>query len=287
MTGYAAPSDGRLTSEMLSAYDRDGFLVLHDFAEAADCDELSARAGEIVEDFDPGSAATIFSTTTKAHTKDKYFLASGDKVRCFFEEEAFDEEGRLGQSKRLSINKIGHALHDLDPAFDRFSRQPAIAAVAASLGLAAPRLLQSMVIFKQPHIGGEVIWHQDATFLMTEPSSVVGLWFALEDATIENGCLWALPGGHRGPLRSRFRRSRSGLCTDVLDATPWPESEGVPLEVEKGALVVLHGRLPHMSHPNRSARSRHAYTLHLIDGNSRYLADNWLQRSPDMPLRGF
>jgi phytanoyl-CoA hydroxylase len=58
------------------------------------------------------------------------------------------------------------------------------------------------------------------------------------------------------------------------------------LEVRRGALVVLHGLLPHASAPNRSDRPRHAYTLHLIDGRAVYAADNWLQR-PDFPLRGF
>ena len=50
---------------------------------------------------------------------------------------------------------------------------------------------------------------------------------------------------------------------------------------------MLHGLLPHLSGANRSARSRHAYTLHVIDGNARYPADNWLQRAPELPLRGF
>ncbi len=60
----------------------------------------------------------------------------------------------------------------------------------------------------------------------------------------------------------------------------------MPLEVPKGTLVVLHGLLPHGGAPNRSAHSRHAYTLHIIDGRCAY-PDNWLRRGPDMPLRGF
>ena len=67
-----------------------------------------------------------------------------------------------------------------------------------------------MYIFKQPSIGGEVTCHQDSTFLYTDPMSCVGFWFALEDATLENGCLWAEPGGHRGPLRKLFRRAPGG-----------------------------------------------------------------------------
>jgi phytanoyl-CoA hydroxylase len=74
---------------------------------------------------------------------------------------------------------------------------------------------------------------------------------------------------------------------NVFDSTPWPEQQLVPLEVRKGTLIVLHGLLPHKSLENRSSKSRHAYTLHVISGNCRYPADNWLQRSPELPLRGF
>ena len=80
--------------------------------------------------------------------------------------------------------------------------------MAADLGLADALVLQSMYIFKQPGIGGEVGCHQDATFLYTDPMTVTGFWFAIEDATLENGCLWAAPGGHRhGGLRQVFKRA--------------------------------------------------------------------------------
>ena len=75
--------------------------------------------------------------------------------------------------------------------------------------------------------------------------------------------------------------------TVLLDDTPLPDQNLVPLEVPKGTLIVLHGLLPHRSSPNRSAKSRHAYTLHVIDARARYSPDNWLRRAPDMPLLGF
>ena len=167
---------------------------------------LRARAEAMVEAFDPGEQHAIFSTQEQARKVDDYFLDSADKMRCFFEEEAFDEQGRLRQAKALSINKIGHALHDLDPVFDAFSHGPALAAVAAGLGLAQPQLWQSMYIFKQPGIGGEVGWHQDATFFETEPISVASSSANQKLVTLSNGCLWVAPGAHLGPLRQRFVR---------------------------------------------------------------------------------
>ena len=276
-----------LNAAQLETYRRDGVLVIENFVDGKACDRLRRRAQELVDGFEPREVASIFSTTDQERQTDQYFLDSGDEIRFFFEEEAFDSAGALRQDKALSINKIGHAMHDLDPEFDRFSRTSAIAGLVSQLGLANPRLPQSMYIFKQPRIGGEVVYHQDTTFLYTEPASVIGLWFALEDATKENGCLWALPGGHTNGIKTRFRRmDGGGVETVTLDASPWPVDRFVPLEVSKGTIVVLHGELPHGSAPNRSDVSRHAYSLHIIDGACHYPADNWLQRGPNMPLRG-
>ncbi len=278
----------RLTPEQRAQYDRDGFLILEDFVDDSACDRLRVRAAELVQDFDPSGVVSIFSTKEQNRHSDDYFLGSGDKIRFFFEEDAFTPEGELKQTKERSINKIGHALHDLDPVFSEFSRTSYLVQLIDDLGIEQPLLLQGMYIFKQPRIGGEVTCHQDSAFLYTEPMNIAGLWFALEDATIENGCLWAIPGGHRLGLKSRWRRHADAeMKFDVFDATPWPEEKLVPLEVRQGSLIILNGLLPHKSLANRSAKSRHAYTLHVISGAARYAADNWLQRSAEMPLRGF
>ena len=118
--------------------------------------------------------------------------------------------------------------------------------------------------------------------------TLTGFWFALEDATQENGCLWTIPGGHRAGLKERWSRTaEEKMQMETLDASPWPVAELVPLEVATGSLIILHGLLPHRSDANRSDKSRHAYTLHLIEAASQYLPENWLRRSAERPLRGF
>jgi phytanoyl-CoA hydroxylase len=288
-------------------FEDEGYLVLPEFASRAACDRLRETAEAIVASIDPAQLELEFDVHEQRHAQ-PWFLDSGGEVRAFMEPERDGLAARVNRSEARSnserpvgppaqqagreaavfgVNKLGHALHDRVPEFDRFSRDPRLAALVAELGIAAPLLLQSMVIFKGPRIGGEVTPHQDATFLYTRPSSVIGLWFALEDATCDNGCLEVLPKAHREGLRSRYRREGYRTWMDVLDPRPWPSEGWRPIEAAAGTLVVFHGVLPHRSGPNRSAVSRCAYTLHVIDGAAEYAADNWLQRPADMPLRGF
>jgi phytanoyl-CoA hydroxylase len=266
-----------------------GYAVLPGFKSPQEVAALRARAEAIVRAFDPAEAAEgggVFDASDSGHeqaaSRDRWFLDSGDRVRCFFEEKAFDARGRLVVDKARAINKIGHAMHHLDPVFAAFSMGRDVAALAAALGVQRARVWQSMYIFKQPRIGGEVRWHQDASYLIAEPIPVTGLWFALEDATRDNGCLWMAPGGHRGPLREVFLRDGDRTALHRLDDTPWPDpgagrGEAVPVEVEAGTVVAFHGLMPHYSAPNLSAASRHAYTLHFTDSRSRWSERNWLR----------
>jgi len=276
-----------LNALQAGAWRRDGFLVLPGFKSATEVAAVCRRARELVDAFEPAADSGVFSTRDRSRVVDTALLASGEAVHCFFEEEAFDAQGRLCVPKAQAINKIGHALHDRDAVFDCFSHGPELARLAAALGLARPQVWQSQVIFKQPHIGGEVGWHQDASFFVTTPQTVTTFWFALEDATLDNGCLWVEPGGHRGPLRERYVCEAGRLQMQARDSTPWPDREqALALPVAAGTLVVFHGLLPHCSAANRSPRSRLAYTLHVTDAGAAYSPHNWLQRSAALPVRG-
>lgn len=267
---------------LLDQFNNIGYLILPDFVTLEDCDRLMTQMNQLVNEFAKTDQVTsVFSTLTHEHMQDRYFLESSDNIYYFFEKDALGTDG-LKYPVKDSLNKVSHALHEKDPVFHEFCHHPRISNLLGELGYLDPVIRQSMYIFKQAHIGGEVAMHQDSTFLHTNGKPVVGVWFALEDATVDNGCLWAIPGGHKGPLRQKFVRNQDDSLTfATLDVTPYDLDAAIPLEVKKGTAIVLHGLLPHASKPNTSGKSRHAFTLHITDRQDGFPAGNWMRGYDD------
>ncbi|KAF2022403.1 phytanoyl-CoA dioxygenase [Aaosphaeria arxii CBS 175.79] len=294
-----------LTPEQLAFFNENGYLLIPDALSQDTVKQLLKDTDSMLDNFSlDDHPMTKFSTggdDGKDHVGDAYFLESGDKVRYFFEEDAFDTSGKLTKPKNRAINKIGHYLHELSPSFRSISLSDRNAAIARSLGFQDPRVLQSMVICKQPEIGGAVPPHQDSTFLYTDPPTAVGYWYALEDATAENGCLsFAAGSQRRAPIRKRFVRTgkKGEEGTGFIDnegpqfPQSHPGSNGDTKEedevytmgeVKAGTLVLIHGNILHKSEKNVSGKSRFIYTFHVIDGAEKYDERNWLQP----PTQGF
>mmetsp|Transcript_18356 Transcript_18356/g.45052 ORF Transcript_18356/g.45052 Transcript_18356/m.45052 type:complete len:343 (-) Transcript_18356:2229-3257(-) len=300
----AASTAGERTRRELSDGEREslrenGYLVVRGFAGKDSCEALRGRINDLIDGFDPNSSTSIFSTHEEERDlSDRYFLESGDKVRFFWEPDAFAEDGKtLQYPKRECINKVGHALHVHDSVFRGYCGT--LAGVANGLGMERPLPLQSMYICKSPRTGGEVGPHQDSTFLYTDPPSVHGLWLSVDSADTDNGCLWVIPGSHATPIQKRFVRTVPFDEADTktsgearLQLVPFdktmeelPKEGGVPIETEAGDLVILHGQLVHWSEKNESGKSRHALMIHVIDDAARYPKDNWLQHISGTSLK--
>ncbi|CAF4760564.1 unnamed protein product [Rotaria sp. Silwood1] len=132
----------------------------------------------------------------------------GTKITFSIEGDAIDPQtGKLNRDKHLSVNGFGLTLHIHESNFKAVTFSDKIKAIAHDLKFIKPAIRQTMYIFKQPFIGEKVTPHRDATYVFNEPLKVDGIWIALEDATIENGCLWMIPGSHAKPSQRRLIRN--------------------------------------------------------------------------------
>ena len=275
----------KLTQHHVDQYNEVGFTIVEDFASLDQCQTIMDQAHKHIEERKDVDTLSIFTTNEQTRHSDRYFLDSANNISLFFEEEAV-QDGKLVKDIFKAVNKIAHAQHKVDPVYKEFVESHNFREMAKMLGHQDPNPLQSMHIFKQPHIGGEVDLHQDSTFLWTEPNSCIGFWLALEDATIENGCLQILPKGQHVPIKKMFHKDEDENVTfEILDGSPWPDDALEIVEVKAGTLVIFHGNVPHYSASNRSGKSRQAYTLHVIDNACEFPATNWIDKEKQASLQ--
>jgi len=195
------------------------------------------------------------------------------------------------------IQRLGSGIHRLMPSFRDAIMSQTHADMAEALGYTDPRIVQSLIIVKAAQVGAKVVPHQDGCSGFTDPPSCTTFWYALEDATMENGCLAVAPGSHiTQPLTQRCRVGKNGLPEFAGLAKPvYASVEGIStdaavperdeewnlvyrqLEVKAGTLILMHGNLMHTSEANKSGKSRVAFNFGVVEGTREWLADNCLQ----------
>lgn len=269
--------------QLASDYERNGYGVFKNFLTETEVISLRQESSRLIrEESKRDGKRQIFGN--EFNMKSRYFLESADQICYFFEKEAFDLQTlELKVPEEQSVAKIAHALHCLNPVFKDITTNSKVQEVFKSIGFVDPRVAQSMVIFKNPQVGGAYTPHQDASFLYTEPLQLAGIWLALDDATPENGCLEFIPGSHKWPLYRRFVRTNN--TEDGQDLLEWTapvhefdDHAFVKVPVKKGDMVLIHGLVVHRSAANKSQKSRWIYTFHAFDkGRSTYSDKNWLQ----------
>ncbi len=147
-----------------------------------------------------------------------------------------------------------HNYHEEDPVFQRLVDLPRIRGFLSQLVGQEMLLKDVMALSKPPHIGSEKPWHQDNAYFNWLPLEALGtVWIALDDATIDNGCMHLLPGQHRrGPLRHHHTIDCE-IVADRLDA-----SQAIPIELKAGGALFFSALLPHQTPANVSPERRRA-----------------------------
>ena len=191
------------------------------------------------------------------------------------------EPGAEKQRELSNLRKInGPATHDA--RFLDHARTPAVLDVVEQI-LGSDIKLFSDQVFMKPPGGIEKTYHQDSAYFHIEPADLVTCWLALDDVTIENGCLWVIPGSHREGIKDH------SLAWDVGDRTDKtvPEealnrSAEVPITLSAGSCSFHHSVLLHRSGPNTTTTRRRGLATHYMSAASRWVGEP--EQKPDYPL---
>ncbi len=162
-----------------------------------------------------------------------------------------------------------HQPHFISPVMEKYVRHPKICGVLSQTIAAhlpfwdgSVKCMQSMLFVKPPGFQGQA-WHQDEIYIPTRDRSLAGAWIALDDATIENGCLWVVPGSHRrGFLFPQRQHNQPDEFDFAGESHGFDESLEVPVEVKRGSVVFFNGYLLHRSRKNRSQVYRKVLVNH-------------------------
>ncbi|CAF1177580.1 unnamed protein product [Didymodactylos carnosus] len=235
-----------LTQEQIDRYEQDGFLVLQQLLTLDECRKLKIAVGQLIDNWEPDPVYSwiFLNDKDKQQARAQRMVALKDELSFGIEEEAIDPQtGKLNRDKHLSLNRIGLTLHNFHPEFNAVTFSDKIKAIVHDLKFIKPAIRQTMYIFKQPFIGAKVASHRDSTYVYNEPLKIVGIWIALEDATINNGCLWFIPGSNLKPTQRRYIRNpnqqefNEGKVLIFTEEEQYDDSAFVPVEIKAGRIV--------------------------------------------------
>ncbi len=163
-----------------------------------------------------------------------------------------------------------HFPHKISPALKTFLGQKNIVEVLKKVVSPNVKSMQSMLFVKGPGKAGQA-WHQDEYYIPTRDKSLIGAWIAIDDANVQNGCLWLIPGTHReGYIMPRVPNSSDEYAdTDVIDVSGYPKENIIQVEVKSGTVVLFHGYLLHSSKRNKTSDTfRTALVNHYMSAES-------------------
>ena len=163
-----------------------------------------------------------------------------------------------------------HFPHKLSETMEKYLAHPVMVDVLTKIIGPNVKSMQSMLFIKAAGKPGQA-WHQDEDFIPTRDRTLTGGWIALDNAMIDNGCLWVLPGSHKGGILWEMKRQDDPRfdCTDESTGFPYRDEDAIPVEVPAGSIVFFNGYLLHRSLPNtRTAGYRRVLVNHYMSAES-------------------
>ena len=249
-----------LTAADIERFREDGFLAFNDVLNP---EEVDAARGEI------SRLVAELAASPDAVCDGRMMGRPGERFGIQFES-GCDPATLSGDALELALRKLMFYC-EASPFFDAMAHRHARLQGFIEALLEEPAVLfQDMALIKPPHIGTIKPWHQDNAYFSVAPlDKVIGIWIALDDATVENGCMHVIPGGHR---QGAFRHHHDRDCE--IAPGRFDESCQIPIELKAGGALFFYGMLPHQTPPNTSPRRRRALQFHYHGASCRVLDED-------------
>lgn len=235
-----------LSEENISFYHEKGYLVIENLFDNAEISDIKNEAVEIFK----GNRGKI-----------EGIVKMDDNVSDF----------------EVLKNYIAiHFPHKISDRITNYVKHENVANILTKIIGPNVKCMQSMLFVKGPGKPGQS-WHQDEYYIPTRDRSLTGVWIAVDDADIENGCLWVIPGSHKNmPIKKRipYKGNEYGDI-DMCTLDPYTDKQAIPVEVKKGSAVFFNGYLFHSSLRNKTKdKFRTALVSHYMSAESM-LPWNW------------
>jgi len=252
----------RPDADMVERYRTDGYLAFREALTAEEVRQASDGINQLVHKY-------AFNEERTEHVGSRYGTAIKNGRGMLFKSRTTDfhfqvegtYEARPDRLDELAdnIRKFQSYTQEL-PIYDYLAnRHPRLIALLEAVLGPGYQAYSSMALCKPAHGGAEKPWHQDlAYFSVNRFDGVCGIWIALDQATVANGCMHVIPGGHRaGPRRHEWTRVDCEIRTDEVNP-----ADAVAIELPPGGLMIFDGLLPHETPVNNSGLRRRALQFH-------------------------
>jgi ectoine hydroxylase-related dioxygenase (phytanoyl-CoA dioxygenase family) len=236
-----------LTEEQKATFWRDGFLAVHDVLTADEVAALRGRTEQIIRGEIP--------------FPQQYLQL----------EPALTEEQKQTVDPVFQVRKLWQ-LTRYDPVFQEYARHPKVVEIACDLLGPDVKLYTDQMLLKPPFHGSAKPYHQDSVYWPIEPMELATCWMALDDSTLENGCMRFLPGTHRGGPREHHHLEGPHIVPEGWEEMSKRPDE-VAVELKAGSCTFHHSLVLHETSPNRTPYPRRAITTAYMRATSRYTGE--------------
>ena len=232
----------RLTKEQKDFFEENGYLAIENLVSSGLIEEMRKRIEELCDAWDSEEARRVG-------------IMQEDEI-----------EGALATVKTEKTVRKFSGLVAYEPVFKRHAENPEFLDVAEDLIGSPISLFADQALLKPPLVGSEKMPHQDNAYFKVEPAdAVVTCWCALDDATLENGCMHYIPGSHKAGLVGH--KEIPGTPHLVPDG--FEKEKAVAVPIKTGGVIFHHSLTHHFSPDNKTAKWRRAFVVHIVRSDAK------------------